>query len=48
MKTKQMIIEGKKIEVKLFKTRQAAENFINKKNGREIIFYRAYEYYVNI
>lgn len=43
-----MIIEGQEIKVKRFVTKKAAENFINKKEGRHLIFFRAHEYFVNI
>jgi hypothetical protein len=45
---KKMIIEGQEIKVKRFVTKKAAENFINKKEGRHLIFFRAHEYFVNI
>jgi len=36
------------IETKMFRTLQAAQNFINKSEGRTIVFFRAHEYYVSI
>ena len=41
-------INGQLIEARLFKTRQAADNFISKKIGREVLYGRAHEYYVSI
>lgn len=41
-------INGQLIETKIFKTSKAANNFIAKKEGREIVFLRAREFYVNI
>jgi hypothetical protein len=43
-----MNIRGQQIEVKKFATRKAAENFINKKEGRNLIYFRTHEYFVNI
>ena len=48
MKTITMIKENKEYEVKKFKTRTAAENFINRKSGRELVWYRSGEYYASI
>ena len=48
MKTITLKIKGETIETKLFKTRQAAENFINKKEGRKLVFFKAHKYFVNI
>ena len=46
---KKMIqINGQVIEAKVFKTMKAATNFINKKEGREIVYLRSREIYVNI
>jgi hypothetical protein len=41
-------INGETIKTKLFKTRQAAENFINKKEGRKLVYFKAHEYFVSI
>jgi hypothetical protein len=45
---KTMIIKSVAIEVKLFKTRKAAENFIKKADNRKMVYFRAHEYYVSI
>ena len=41
-------INGIEIETKMFKTLKAARNFISKKEKREIVYFRSYEYYVTI
>ena len=48
MKTVTMNIKGQTIETKKFKTLKAANNFIKKANNREVVYFRAHEYYVNI
>ncbi len=48
MTTVTMNIKGNKIETKKFKTLKAANNFIKKANNREVVYFRAHEYYVNI
>ena len=46
--TKTIKINGQLIETKVFKTSKAANNFISKKEGREVVFLRAREIYVSI
>lgn len=41
-------INGITIETKMFKTLKAAQNFISKKEKREIVYFRAHEYFVSI
>ena len=41
-------INGEIIETKMFKTLKAAENFISKKENRQMLYFRSYEYYVTI
>lgn len=41
-------INGQTIETRVFKTSKAANNFIAKKEGREVVFLRSREIYVNI
>ena len=48
MTTVTMNIKGQTIETKKFKTFKAANNFIKKANNRELVYFRAHEYYVNI
>lgn len=43
-----LVIDGQIIEAKRFTTLSAAQNFISKKDGRKVVFFKAYEYYVNI
>ncbi len=45
---KQIIIDGKQIEVMYFKKRSSAMNFKEKSEGREIVFFNAHNYYVSI
>jgi hypothetical protein len=45
---KTLNINGELIETRKFKTLNAANNFIKKGENREVIFFRAHEYYVNI
>jgi hypothetical protein len=40
-----MIIDGLKVEARLFKTLDAAERYM-KKTNLKLIFFRAHEYYV--
>jgi len=44
---KEMIIAGEKINIIVFKTRQAADKYINKKGGK-IVYFRAHEYCVAV
>jgi len=41
-------INGQSIETKKFKTLKAATNFINKVEGRVLVFFRSHEYFVTI
>jgi hypothetical protein len=41
------IVDGKEVNVKIFKTKNAADNFISKKGG-EIVFYKAGFYMVKV
>lgn len=41
-------INGKLKETKMFKTRSAADNFKNKKQRREMLYFRSGEYYISI
>ena len=41
-------INGEIIETKMIKTLKAAENFISKKENREMVFFRSHEYFVTI
>ena len=45
---KTLQINGQIIEAKVFKTMNAATNFINKKEGREIVFLKARQIWVNV
>jgi hypothetical protein len=45
---KTLQVSGKLIETRLFKTRQAAQNFMDKSEGREMVFMKASQYYVSI
>lgn len=44
---KTIILDEKKIQTKMFVTRQSAQKFINKTGG-ELVFIRAHEYYVEV
>ena len=44
---KTLKIDGQLIEAKMFRTLIAATNYINK-NGGEMVYFRAHEYYVSI
>jgi len=48
MKTKKLIIDGKAIETTLYRTLGAAQNYIKKHSGFELVYFRAHEYYVGI
>ena len=48
MKNVTMNIKGQTIETKQFKTLKAANNFIKKGENREVVYFRAHEYFVNI
>lgn len=48
MKTQKLIIKGEEHTVKMFRTLRAAQNFINKKEGRSILYFESYEYYVEV
>ena len=43
---KTLIIDGKKIETKMYKTLDAAQNYIKKHSNTEMVYYRAHEYFV--
>ena len=43
-----LIIKGEMIETRMFRTLKAAQNFINKLEGRQMIYFCASEYHVNI
>lgn len=45
---KTLSINGQLIETRVFKTRQAAQNFMDKDQGRELVFFKASQYYVSI
>lgn len=41
-------INGQLIETRLFKTRQAAQNFQDKGSNRQLVFMKAGQYFVSI
>ena len=45
---KTLSINGIEIECKKFATRKAAQNFIDRDENREIVFFKSREYYVSI
>lgn len=45
---KTLRINGQIIETKMFRTRQAAQNFMDKDQNRQLVFFRSGEYYVSI
>jgi hypothetical protein len=46
MKT-QIRINGEIKEARVFKTKQAADNFMQKDNSRTMLYFRAHEYFVS-
>lgn len=47
-KVLQLVIDGKKINVRKFATKTAAENFKKSRIGRTLVYFRAHEYFVSI
>lgn len=48
MKNTIVNINGKAIKTKKFTTLKAANNFMNKLEGRTIVFFKSHQYYVSI
>ena len=47
MKSKKLQIDGQIIEAKMFVTRKAADNYMSRKEGRKLLFFKSGQYYVS-